>query len=105
VDQDHDVVALLNDLVDIQPVLVPGVEPGVPVPQSGLNAVKRHPVFVDGTPLHLRMERLAKRVIVVFERRQEPTNSLVTERDVHIDHRGGIIAAGQAATAKITDGT
>src|SRR5205823_6878588 len=47
VDQGHDVVAILNDFVDIQPVLVPGVEPSVPVPQ----------IRVQKLPLSRRRDR------------------------------------------------
>src|SRR5215211_8633514 len=53
--RDHG-VAFLDYVLQLKPVLVPGVEPLIPVPQRCLDAVDGRPVLLDRIPLDLRME-------------------------------------------------
>jgi hypothetical protein len=58
VDQGDDAIALLDHFLHILSVLVPGVEPRIPIPQCGLHAACGCAVLLNRVPLDLRVEGL-----------------------------------------------
>src|SRR5215210_4324156 len=73
VDGHHDVFALLGNLLPIESMRIPGVEPLVPVAHSSLDAEIGRVVLLDRIPLDLRMEGVPERFGVVLEGPEPPS--------------------------------
>ena len=90
VDRDDDAVAFRNHLVHLEPMLVPGFEPLIPVPQGSLDAVQAPAVFVNREPLDFWMEGVSERGSVVLEGPEPTSDHRVLDSHVLLRHRRSV---------------
>jgi hypothetical protein len=74
----ENLIAPIKDLLDVDPVLFPGVEPAVPDPHGTGNAVGGRVVCLERSPINIGVRDLAEAVCVVLERPQ------VAAHDLHV---------------------
>jgi hypothetical protein len=67
VDTDNDVIPVLDHFLHIELVLVPSVEPLIPVPKSRIYAAGGRSVLFDRIPLDLGMKGSAEGVVRILE--------------------------------------
>jgi hypothetical protein len=86
VQQGHDAVAFLDDLLKAQSMLIPCVEPSVSIRHRSLDATRGHAVLLDREPLDLRMQRVPEGVRVVLEGGNEAPHRLAAHLQVLVRH-------------------
>ena len=85
-DSGNNVVAIFDHFLQVELVLIPGVEPLIPVPQGGLDAVCGRPVLLDRIPLDLWVKDSPEGVVVVLEGRDKVPDCLVPDLHLLLRH-------------------
>jgi hypothetical protein len=72
----ENVIACIESLLDIEPVLIPRLQPAVPDPYGTLDSMGGRVVLLDWCPFDLRVRKVTERVEVVLEGPDVPTDDL-----------------------------